>query len=107
MSYCLTIFYLFVKNTGCQLLFILFNIEFCFELQLPCRTGPQTTHSRINVEQNKSCLIQISRYRFSLVISGLTKVLQRVNESVSVIYIERINVVLCFSVVRSHHDSVK
>ncbi|XP_046387119.1 neurofibromin isoform X3 [Ischnura elegans] len=51
-----------------------------FEEQLPCRTGPQTTHSRVNVEQNKNCLIQISRYRFSLVISGLTKILQKVNE---------------------------
>jgi hypothetical protein len=29
-------------------------------------------------------LIQISRYRFSLVISGLTKMLQRVNEIVSI-----------------------
>ena len=35
------------------------------------------------VEQNKECLIQISKYKFSLVISGLTKILQRVNESVS------------------------
>ncbi|KAK2587535.1 hypothetical protein KPH14_003672 [Odynerus spinipes] len=51
-----------------------------FEEQLPCRTGPQTTHSRLNEERNKKCLIQISRYRFSLVISGLTKMLQRVNE---------------------------
>ncbi|XP_046596266.1 neurofibromin isoform X2 [Neodiprion lecontei] len=51
-----------------------------FEDQLPCRAGPQTTHSRINEEKNKKCLIQISRYRFSLVISGLTKMLQRVNE---------------------------
>ncbi|KAG8232722.1 hypothetical protein J437_LFUL013315, partial [Ladona fulva] len=47
---------------------------------MPCRTGPQTTHSRVNIEQNKNCLIQISRYRFSLVISGLTKILQKVNE---------------------------
>ncbi|KAG7207079.1 hypothetical protein KM043_000959 [Ampulex compressa] len=53
-----------------------------FEEQLPCRTGPQTTHSRLNEERNKKCLIQISRYRFSLVISGLTKILQRVNEMV-------------------------
>lgn len=51
-----------------------------FEEQLPCRAGPQTTHSRVNEEQIKACLIQISRYRFSLVISGLTKILQRVNE---------------------------
>ncbi|XP_042235752.1 neurofibromin-like isoform X1 [Homarus americanus] len=51
-----------------------------FEEQLPCRTGPQTQHSRFNVEQNKECLIQISRYKFSLVISGLYKILQKVNE---------------------------
>ncbi|XP_015607506.1 neurofibromin isoform X2 [Cephus cinctus] len=51
-----------------------------FEDQLPCRGGSQTTHPRINDEKNKKCLIQISRYRFSLVISGLTKMLQRVNE---------------------------
>ncbi|KAF4521105.1 hypothetical protein B566_EDAN009060 [Ephemera danica] len=54
-----------------------------FEEQLPCRTGPQTTHSRLNTEQNQKCLIEISRHRFSLVISGLTKILQRVNEIVS------------------------
>ncbi|KAK4305959.1 hypothetical protein Pmani_022180 [Petrolisthes manimaculis] len=51
-----------------------------FEEQLPCRTGPQTQHSRYNVEQNKECLIQISRYKFSLVISGLHKILQKVND---------------------------
>ncbi|XP_044742019.1 neurofibromin [Chrysoperla carnea] len=51
-----------------------------FEEQLPYKTGPQTTHSRINEEQNKNCLIQISRYKFSLVISGLTKILHLVNE---------------------------
>lgn len=39
------------------------------------------------VEQNKECLIQISRYKFSLVISGLTKILQRVNESVTTFYL--------------------
>ncbi|XP_066962551.1 neurofibromin isoform X3 [Macrobrachium rosenbergii] len=51
-----------------------------FEEQLPCRTGPQTQHSRFNVEQNKECLIQISRYKFNLVISGLYKILQKVND---------------------------
>ncbi|GIY54926.1 neurofibromin, partial [Caerostris extrusa] len=51
-----------------------------FEEQLPCRSGPQTTHSRINVEQNKESLINISKYRFSLVIAGLTKILHSVNE---------------------------
>ncbi|XP_078047800.1 neurofibromin 1 [Augochlora pura] len=53
-----------------------------FEEQLPCRSGPQTTHSRMNEERNKKCLIQISRYRFSLVISSLTKILQNVTEMV-------------------------
>ncbi|KAF6216642.1 hypothetical protein GE061_000988 [Apolygus lucorum] len=57
-----------------------------FEEQLPCRAGPQTTLSRINEEQFQACLIEISRSKFSLVISGLTKILQRVNETyVSVI----------------------
>lgn len=51
-------------------------------LQLPCRKRSQNTHSQIDEEKNKKCLIQISRYRFSLVISGLTKMLQRVNEMV-------------------------
>ena len=51
-----------------------------FEDQLPCRTGPQTHHSRCNVQQNKDCIIQISKFKFSLVISGLTKILQRINE---------------------------
>lgn len=46
--------------------------------QLPCR--PESHHSRVNEKRSKKCLIEISRYRFSLVISGLTKILQRVNE---------------------------
>lgn len=49
-------------------------------LQLPYRTGPHGTQARVNHDQTMACLIQISRYRFSLVISGLTKMLQRVNE---------------------------
>ena len=32
------------------------------------------------MQQNKECLIQISKFKFSLVISGLTKILQRINE---------------------------
>ncbi|XP_063990874.1 neurofibromin isoform X3 [Diachasmimorpha longicaudata] len=51
-----------------------------FEDQLPCRAGPQTTNSRVNEEKNRKYLIQISRHRFALVIGGLTKILQRVNE---------------------------
>ncbi|KAK0170129.1 hypothetical protein PV328_010729 [Microctonus aethiopoides] len=52
-----------------------------FEAQLPC-AGPQSTNSRLNEEKNRKYLIQISRHRFSLVISGLTKILQRVNDTV-------------------------
>ncbi|XP_031834542.1 neurofibromin 1 isoform X3 [Nomia melanderi] len=61
-----------------------------FEEQLPCRSGPQTTDSRMNEERNKKCLIQISRYRFSLVISSLTKILQNVNEMVPCVGGQRI-----------------
>ena len=50
-----------------------------FEDQLPCRIGPQTHHSRINVQQNKESLIHISKWKFSLVISGLTRTLSRVS----------------------------
>ncbi|KYB29814.1 Neurofibromin-like Protein [Tribolium castaneum] len=51
-----------------------------FEEQLPCRIGPQTSHSRINEEQNKACIIQISKYRFALVLDGFVKVLKRIHE---------------------------
>ncbi|XP_017785481.1 PREDICTED: neurofibromin isoform X3 [Nicrophorus vespilloides] len=51
-----------------------------FEEQLPCRIGPPTTHSRINEEENKMCIIQISKYRFALVLEGFVKVLKRVHE---------------------------
>lgn len=49
-------------------------------MQLPCRSGLESPHSQVNGKRSKKCLIEISRYRFSLVISGLTKILQRVNE---------------------------
>lgn len=51
-----------------------------FEEQLPCRIGPQTHHSRVNVQQNKESLIHISKWKFSLVISGLTKILTKISE---------------------------
>lgn len=57
-------------------------IYFIFH-QLPYRIGPHGTQARLNQDQTMACLIQISRYRFSLVISGLTKMLQRVNEMVN------------------------
>ncbi|XP_065165550.1 neurofibromin isoform X2 [Atheta coriaria] len=52
-----------------------------FEEQLPCRTGGQTSHSRVNEEHNKNCIIQISRYRFALILDGFVKVLKRIHES--------------------------
>lgn len=52
--------------------------------QLPYRTGATGSHKHLNQDQTSASLIQISRYRFSLVIQGLTKHLQRVNELVSV-----------------------
>ncbi|XP_055848107.1 neurofibromin isoform X2 [Episyrphus balteatus] len=52
-----------------------------FEDQLPNKIGIYGTQARLSQDQLINCLIQISRYRFSLVISGLTKMLQRVNES--------------------------
>lgn len=51
-----------------------------FEEQLPCRIGPQTHLTRINVQQNKESLIHISRWKFSLVITGLTKTLTKIND---------------------------
>ncbi|KAK9889237.1 hypothetical protein WA026_004512 [Henosepilachna vigintioctopunctata] len=51
-----------------------------FECQLPCRIGPQTTHSKFNEEQNKNCIIQISKYRFALVLDGFVKILKRTQD---------------------------
>lgn len=57
-----------------------------FEEQLPYRSGPQTSQTRVNVEQIKETLIQISKTKFSLVISGLTKTLHTVNEMVNAFF---------------------
>src|SRR6218665_856595 len=51
--------------------------------QLPYRTGPQTSQTRVNVDQIKETLINISKAKFSLVISGLTRILKTVNDMVS------------------------
>ncbi|KAI7793670.1 putative neurofibromin [Triplophysa rosa] len=48
-------------------------------LLLPVKVGVQNTHTKISTEHNKECLINISRYKFSLVISGLTNILKNVN----------------------------
>nr|XP_055063904.1 neurofibromin isoform X1 [Misgurnus anguillicaudatus] len=50
-----------------------------FDEQLPVKVVVQNTHTKISTEHNKECLINISRYKFSLVISGLTNILKNVN----------------------------
>ncbi|XP_072557475.1 neurofibromin isoform X1 [Paramormyrops kingsleyae] len=50
-----------------------------FDEQLPIKAGPQNTHTKVSTEHNKECLINISKYKFSLVISGLTNILKNVN----------------------------
>ncbi|KPP76712.1 hypothetical protein Z043_103921 [Scleropages formosus] len=48
-------------------------------LTLPIKAGQQSTHTKVSTEHNKECLINISKYKFSLVISGLTNILKNVN----------------------------
>ncbi|XP_026536220.1 neurofibromin isoform X2 [Notechis scutatus] len=50
-----------------------------FDEQLPIKTSQQNTHTKVSTEHNKECLINISKYKFSLVISGLTNILKNVN----------------------------
>ncbi|XP_074643053.1 neurofibromin-like [Tubulanus polymorphus] len=50
-----------------------------FDHQLPIRTGSHTLQSIQNVERNKDCLIHISKYKFSLVVNGLTNTLKNVD----------------------------
>ncbi|KAJ6657871.1 hypothetical protein lerEdw1_001791 [Lerista edwardsae] len=50
-----------------------------FDEQLPIKASQQTTHTKVSTEHNKECLINISKYKFSLVISGLTNILKNVN----------------------------
>ncbi|KAG8451956.1 hypothetical protein GDO86_003952 [Hymenochirus boettgeri] len=50
-----------------------------FDEQLPIKAGQQNTHTKVSMEHNKECLINISKYKFSLVISGLTNILKIVN----------------------------
>uniref|UniRef100_A0A4W6C5B0 Neurofibromin n=1 Tax=Lates calcarifer TaxID=8187 RepID=A0A4W6C5B0_LATCA len=50
-----------------------------FDEQLPIKVGHQNTHTKVSTEHNKECLINISKYKFSLVISGLTTILKNVN----------------------------
>ncbi|OXB79091.1 UNVERIFIED_CONTAM: hypothetical protein H355_005967 [Colinus virginianus] len=50
-----------------------------FDEQLPIKASQQNTHTKVSTEHNKECLINISKYKFSLVISGLTNILKNVN----------------------------
>uniref|UniRef100_A0A3Q3R8S4 Neurofibromin 1b n=1 Tax=Monopterus albus TaxID=43700 RepID=A0A3Q3R8S4_MONAL len=50
-----------------------------FDEQLPIKVVHQNTHTKVSTEHNKECLINISKYKFSLVISGLTNILKNVN----------------------------
>ncbi|KAE8625217.1 hypothetical protein XENTR_v10006196 [Xenopus tropicalis] len=50
-----------------------------FDEQLPIKASQQNTHTKVSMEHNKECLINISKYKFSLVISGLTNILKNVN----------------------------
>ncbi|XP_060751523.1 neurofibromin isoform X2 [Tachysurus vachellii] len=52
-----------------------------FDEQLPVKAGQQTTHTKVSSEHNRECLINISKYKFSLVISGLTNILKNVNNT--------------------------
>uniref|UniRef100_A0A8B9GUI7 Neurofibromin 1b n=1 Tax=Astyanax mexicanus TaxID=7994 RepID=A0A8B9GUI7_ASTMX len=54
-----------------------------FDEQLPVKVGQQNTHTKVSTEHNRECLINISKYKFSLVISGLTNILKNVNNMVS------------------------
>lgn len=66
-----------IKNYICEHIFQFIN------RQLPVRVGIHGPQARLNYEQTMTCLIEISRYKFSLILAGLTKALQRTSESVS------------------------
>uniref|UniRef100_A0A5S6QDW1 Ras-GAP domain-containing protein n=1 Tax=Trichuris muris TaxID=70415 RepID=A0A5S6QDW1_TRIMR len=50
-----------------------------FEEQLPVKTGPLKTETRLLLEQSQACLINVSKMKFSMVVGGLIRVLQMVN----------------------------
>ncbi|CAF4510371.1 unnamed protein product [Rotaria socialis] len=52
-----------------------------FEDQLPIKCGELTNPMRSNLEQNKECLIALSRFKFSLVINGLTDILKTIDNT--------------------------
>lgn len=50
--------------------------------QLPSNTGLQTVESMQILEQNKQCLVKVSQYKFTEVISGLVDVWRNVEQTV-------------------------
>jgi hypothetical protein len=59
-------------------------------IQLPIKCGELTNQMRLNLEQNKECLIGLSRYKFSLVINGFTDILKSIDNTVTPTGIERV-----------------
>lgn len=49
-----------------------------FQEQLPIKAGELTKQMRHNAEQKKECLINLSKYKFSLVINGLIDILRSI-----------------------------
>jgi neurofibromin 1 len=49
-----------------------------FQDQLPIKAGELTKQMRNNAEQKKECLINLSKYKFSLVINGLIDILRSI-----------------------------
>lgn len=69
-----------------SMIFVFFFLVSSNHFQLPVRVGIHGPQCRQNYEHTMNCLIQISRYKFSLILAGLTKALQRTNESVGFNY---------------------
>lgn len=82
-SFKLLLFFFFFWGGGCISACDSQYFAFYLLLQLPVRVGIHSPQARQNYEHTMTCLIQISRYKFSLILAGLTKALQRTNESVS------------------------
>jgi neurofibromin 1 len=59
-----------------------------FQDQLPIKVGELTQQMRNNIEQKKECLINLSKYKFSLVINGLTDILRSI-EMIKIVSIEQ------------------
>ena len=59
-----------------------------FQDQLPIKVGELTKQMRSNAVQKKECLINLSKYKFSLVINGLIDTLRSI-ESIKITGLEQ------------------